>query len=190
MRLLTLPIQEPLPGRVLPQMAADHGPDEAARRYRAIVLTTLHQLRGLADTRLILLPDPPDAAEAVRFWLLPRLADRWESAPDSFRSDGWEISFGNSGESHEIAAEANILCPFISARWVHTALLGIERGTHQITGPAPDGGQYLHARPVGGDDLEVRLLPELPVIETSAHWDEALNSPLGPAIKRAWELEK
>ena len=48
-RLLILEIQEPQPGRVLPEMAADHGPEEAARRYRATVVTTLRQLRGLVD---------------------------------------------------------------------------------------------------------------------------------------------
>ena len=52
MRLLTLKIQEPLPGRVFPEMAADHGPEEAARRYRAVAVTTLRQLRGLSEARL------------------------------------------------------------------------------------------------------------------------------------------
>ena len=79
MRLLTLKITEPLPGLVLPEMAADHGPEEAARRYRAIVVTTLRQLRGLANARLRLTVEPDDAHEAVRFWLLPRLAEKWRT---------------------------------------------------------------------------------------------------------------
>ncbi|MEI8036803.1 MAG: hypothetical protein WCJ14_00290 [Verrucomicrobiota bacterium] len=191
MRLLTLEIQEPLPGRVLPLMAADHGPEEAARRYRAIVVTTLRQLRGLADTRLRLLPEPVDAAEAIRFWLLPRLADRWQSTATVFRADGWEIDFGDEPLDYQVEATAEILCPFLCARWVHTALLGLDRGGHRVSGPASGGGgEYLRAGPVTGPDLlEVRTLPELPVIRHHDHWLEALDSPLGPALRKAWEAE-
>jgi len=193
-RLLTLVIQEPLPGRVLPLMAADQGPEEAARRYRAIVLTTLRQLRGLSDTRLRLWPDPADAAEAIRFWLLPRLADRWQSTATVFRADGWEIDFGDDPLNYQIEASAEILCPFLCARWVHTALLGLERGGHRVSGSASGGGEYLRAGPVTGaaplsEPLEERSLPELPVIRNHDHWLEALDSPLGPALLKAWEAE-
>ena len=193
-RLLTLQLHEPLPGRVLPLIAELHGHDEAARRYRAIVLTTLRQLRGLANTRLRLLPEPVDAAEALRFWLLPRLAQRWQSSATVFRSDGWEIDFGDEPGSYQIEAFGDILCPFLCARWVHTALLGLERGTHQVRGPASGGGEYFRAGPVTGpaanpDLLEERTLPELPVIRNHDHWLEALDSPLGPALQKAWEAE-
>ena len=39
------------------------------------------------------------------------------------------------------------------------------------------------------DVLTPRILPELPVIRTSADWQQALDSALGPALKRAWEAE-
>ena len=189
-RLLTLQIHEPLPGRVLPLMAAEHGPEEAARRYRAIVVTTLRQLRGLSRTRLRLRPEPADAAEAIRFWLLPRLAEHWQSTATVFRADGWEIDFGDAPASYQIEATAEILCPFLCARWVHAALLGLDRGGHRVSGPASGGGEYLRARPVTGPDLlEVRTLPELPVIHNHDHWLEALDSPLGPALMKAWEAE-
>jgi hypothetical protein len=189
-RLLTLKIHEPLPGRVLPLMAEEHGPDEAARRYRAIVVTTLRQLRGLTGTRLRIEPDPDDAGEALRFWLLPRLADRWQAEAEVFRSDGWEIDFGGGRQGFAIEASGEILCPFLGSRWVHTALLGMERGTHRVTGPASDGGDYFHARPVDAVGLlDHRLLPELPVIRNHHHWRLALDSPLGAALKRAWEEE-
>jgi len=193
MRLLTLHIQEPIPGRVLPLMARDHGPDEAARRYRAIVVTMLRQLRGLAATRLRILPDPEDAAEAIRFWLLPRLAGSWQVAGTVFHADGWEIDFGDDSATILVEASGEVLCPFLGARWVHTAMLGLERGTHRVRGPASNGGDYFRARPAGDvgllEDLEERLLPELPVIHNDNHWNEALDSLLGPTLKRAWEEE-
>ncbi len=190
MRLLTLKIQEPLPGLVLPEMAAEHGPEEAARRYRAIVVTTLRQLRGLADARLRLTIEPVDADEAVRFWLLPRLADRWQAENAVFRAEGWEIDFGGGSDEFPIQATGEILCPHLGARWVHTALLGLGRTTHRVVGPATDGGEYFTAHaPESSTELPPRILPELPVIQTHDHWHQALNSALGPALKRAWEEE-
>src|SRR6187549_2947374 len=99
-------------------MAVDHGPEEAARRYRAIAITTLRQLRGLSEARLRLVVEPEDAHEAVRFWLLPRLAEKWQAADTVFRSEGWEIDFGGNSDPFEIRASGEILCPFLGARWV------------------------------------------------------------------------
>ncbi len=190
MRLLTLKIQEPLPGNVLPEMAADHGPEEAARRYRAIVVTTLRQLRWLADARLRLAVEPDDAHEAVRFWLLPRLAGKWQFHETVFRSEGWEIDFSGNFDAFPIQAHGNILCPFLGARWVHTALLGLGHSTHRVIGPATGGGEYFTAHaPAAATHFPPRILPELPVIQSSDHWQQALDSALGPALKRAWEEE-
>lgn len=190
MRLLSLQIQEPLPGQVLPKMTEEHGPEEAARRYRAVVLTTLRQLRGLAETRLRLLVSPDDGHEAVRFWLLPRLADSWQADDQVFRTQGWEIDFGGNHDHFPIQASAEILCPNLGARWVQAALLGLGRTTAQVIGPAIGGGEYFRAHAIGNaGNLETRILPELPIIHTSDHWQEAIDSPLGPALKRAWEEE-
>jgi hypothetical protein len=189
-RLLTLEIQEPLPGTVFPEMTKDHGAEEAARRYRAIVVTTLRQLRGLSGTRLRIVPLPMDADEALRFWLLPRLADRWQAEDGVFRSDGWEIDFGGETDDYQIVSSGEILCPFLGARWVHTALLGMERGTHRVTGPAAGGGEYFRAYSLlENEAAEMRVLPELPVIQNHEHWTQALESPLGPSLKKAWEEE-
>lgn len=171
-------------------MAADHGPEEAARRYRAIVVTTLRQLRGLDHARLRLEIEPADADEAVRFWLLPRLADRWQAADGVFRSDGWEIDFGGNADGFDVRATGEILCPNLGARWVHAALLGMGRTAGEVIGPATNGGEYFTAHAVDGpEDLPPRILPELPVILTSEDWSLALDSILGPALKKAWELE-
>lgn len=188
-RLLTLKIQEPLPCSVLPRMAEEHGNEEAARRYRAIVVTTLRQLRGLAETRLRIVAEPDDADEALRFWLLPRLADRWQAEAGFFRNDGWEIDFGGDSLDFRIEARGEILCPFLGARWVHAAMLGLERGEHEVIGPASGGGEYFRARAAKAGKLIERSLPELPVIREHGHWLEALESPLGPALKKAWEEE-
>lgn len=189
-RLLTLKIQEPIPGQVLPEMAADHDAEEAARRYRAIVITTLRQLRGLSEVRLRLHVTPEDGDEAVRFWILPRLADSWHHENNTFQSHGWEIDFGKNHDDFPIHATGEILCPNLGARWVHAALLGLGRTTNEVIGPAIGGGCYFHAHAIDASGpLEKRILPELPVIQTSDHWQEALDSPLGPALKRAWEEE-
>lgn len=187
MRLLSLVIQEPLPGRVFPEMIAEHGAEEAARRYRAVVLTTLRQLRRLTETRLRLLGEPDDAAEAIRFWLLPRLADRWQMDGPVFRSEEWEIDFGETGESFRVLASGEVCCPFLGARWAHAAMLGLERGGHRVVGHATGGGEYFRAAAADSGETETRMLPELPVIRSGGDWNEALASPLGAALKKAWE---
>lgn len=190
MRLLTLNIQEPIPGQVLPEMAADHGQEEAARRYRAVVVTTLRQLRGLADSRLRLVVEPADADEAVRFWLLPRLMPHWQADGGVFRSDGWEIDFGGDPAPFDVHATGEILSPNLGARWVHAGLLGMGRAATHVIGPATGGGKYFEAFATGGpDELPPRILPELPIIRTSDDWQRAMESALGAALKKAWEEE-
>jgi hypothetical protein len=73
---------------------------------------------------------------------------------------------------------------------VHAALLGLGRTTQQVIGPASGGGEYFHAHSrEQASDLPPRILPELPVIRTSDHWQETIDSALGPALKRAWVEE-
>lgn len=144
----------------------------------------------MTETRIRVMPKPDDAEEAIRFWLLPRLAERWQADGGVFRADGWEIDFGGETGGFEVVAFGEVLCPFLGARWVHTALLGLERGTHRVIGPASEGGEYFRAHAVGSGEPAERLLPELPVILTDSHWVQALDSPLGPALKKAWEEEK
>ena len=191
MRLLVFEITEPLAGGVLHEMAGEVGGTESARRYRAVVLTTLRQLRGLTETRIRLRCRPDDAAEAIRFWLLPKLADRWlHEETGIFRNEGWEIDFGGSEEGFSALAEGDLMCPGLGARWVHTALLGIERASHVVRGPAERGGDYFNARPAVAELPErVTLLPALPVVRLAADWVSALDGPLGRALKRAWEEE-
>jgi hypothetical protein len=187
-RLLKLEIHEPLPGKVLPEMGKIVGPDEAARRYRAIATTTLLQLRGLAETRLRLIVSPVDASEAIRFWLLPKLAERWEFNENTFSATGFEIDFSETSHDFEIEASGEILCPHLGARWVHTAMLGLGRTVNQVVGPAENGGEYFRAS-VSQTGLAERILPALPVIRSDADWHGALESAVGPALKKAWEHE-
>jgi len=185
--LLTFRITEPLPGLVLPEMMAETSAEEAARRYRAIVLTTLRQMKGLTATRLRLVVTPEDGAEAVRFWLLPKLAEKWQRDGGIFRTEGYEIDFGNEAGDFEIQAEGEILCPYLSARWVHAGWLGLGRTVSQVTGPAENSGVYFHVQFPGS--LGGRTLPPLPIIRTDADWQAALDSPLGPALWKTYEGE-
>lgn len=189
MRRLILTIDEPIEGKVIPQIADPDQPQEAAARYRAIVVTTLRQLRGLQDTRIQIISEPADAAEAIRFWILPRLADQWKSDGGIFRADGWEISFGDD-DPYTIEAIGHPLCPFLSARWVHTAMLGLENGNYRSIGHAPNGQTYFTASANNADSKTDRLLPELPILVSKDDWQNALNTPLGPALKKALEKEK
>jgi glycosyltransferase A (GT-A) superfamily protein (DUF2064 family) len=188
-RLLTLQIDEPLPGRVLPNIAATIGETEAARLYRAIVVTTLRQLKGLRDTHIHVVCNPDDASDAIRFWLLPLLANHWQADGSIYRSDGWEILFGDAcASNYQITAVGDPLCPFLCARWVHTAMLGLENSNRDTLGHSADGHRYFHAKASGETPAEETThLPHLPVIHTDDHWQDALQSTLGPALKKAYE---
>lgn len=190
MRLLSLTLDEPLPGKVFPDMVPDCGADEAARRYRAVVLTTLRQMRGLDGTRLRIACRPSDAAEAIRFWLLPRLAERWQMEGVCFRSHGWDIDFGDDSFGFRVHAVGDVLCPFLGARWLHAAMLGLERGNHRVIARDPEGRLCFTAHGEGAEaNPEVRELPGLSLIRSSANWNEALAGPLGAALKKHWEEE-
>lgn len=170
--------------------AGPHGAIEAARRYRAVALTTLRQMKGLERTRIRIMVEPDDGADAVRFWLLPRLADGWRTEDTVFRTEGWEIEFGMNGGEFLIEARAEVLCPFLGARWVHTAMLGLEHGRHRVHASADDGSAIFHAAAAGSHiPVDTRELPPLPVIRNDAQWTAAIDGPLGPALKRAWEEE-
>jgi hypothetical protein len=188
-RVLTFTVVEPLPGKVLPEMAETVGADEAVRRYKAVVLTTLRQLHGLSETRIRLVADPGDADEALRFWLLPRLADRWESENGTFRTLGWEIDFGGGDEDFLIHARGDIRCPYLGARWVHAAMIGLERGCHHVIATAEDGSECFHARGRTAENPDIKPLPKLSLIRNDDEWKEALESPLGAALRKAWNEE-
>jgi hypothetical protein len=184
-RLLRLRISEARPGRVLPLIALSHGAEEAARRYRALVLTTLRQLRGLPDAEIEITCEPEDAAEAIRFWILPALAERWSAQQDLlFIAEGWHIRFSSPAIQPEVIAEGEVLCPWLGARLVHTALLGLERNNHRVMGLSPCGRPYLqasgHATPA---HVPVQDLPSMPIVHNHSDWLAALESPLGPMLK-------
>lgn len=189
-RLLTLTLDEPIPGEVFPEMIPDCGAEEAARRYRAVVLTTLRQMQGLDGTRLRMVCQPSDAAEAIRFWLLPKLADRWQMEGSHFRSHGWEVDFGGDSAGFRVHAVGEVLCPFLGARWLHAAMLGLERGEHRIVAGDHEGRICFRAHGLGAEaHPEVRELPGLRLIRSTTDWDEALAGPLGAALKKHWEEE-
>ncbi len=189
MRLIRLAVSEPLPGQVMPEMAAMVGPDEAAKRYRAIVVTSLRQLRWLSGSRLRIEVTPHDAYDAVKFWLLPALAPAWQQQGTFYQADGWQIDFGGEGdESFVLDARANVLCPLLSARWIQAGLVGFGESVHEVIGRSVCSREYFSAISVlVNHGTSARVLPPLSIIRDDRDWLEALDGPLGPMLKRALE---
>ena len=52
MRLLLVLINEPIPGEVLPKLAADVGEAKASDYYKALIEVMLRQLQGLEKCRV------------------------------------------------------------------------------------------------------------------------------------------
>ncbi len=101
-------------------------------------------------------------------------------------------------------------CPYLSARWIETAWLS-GRGRDLIVGPTYDGGYYFlgmkqfttapfRGVPWSADNtlaktleqceqagLSVLQLPPLGDIDYEEDWLQALESPLGPKLKKALE---
>lgn len=156
------------------------------------MLTTLRQLRHLKDTTLQITACPADAQEAIQFWLLPHLSDNWAADKNHFRADGWSLCFSTNEPANTatLIAQGDICCPFLSARWVHAAMLGLERGEHRVWAPSQQGSTAFEATSIHlPPHAPIQQLPSLPVIATDADWQEALSSPIGAKLQKAWEQE-
>lgn len=101
-------------------------------------------------------------------------------------------------------------CPFLSDRWIHTAHLA-GRNEDVVIGPTYDGGYYFISlksfstvpfrdipwsteetysatmEALKKADLSCHLLPQLNDIDHEEDWVEALESPLGGKLKKAYE---
>ena len=156
-RLLLIFLSEPLPGKVMSKLAETVGDENAARIYQALVHVLLRQLNGLTDCRLRFCFAPEDAAEAIRFWLLPRIID-----DESLQLDPSEIDFayqgqGDFGERLERAFAAGFdqgyrkigaigtECIEVSSRWLHAAFAQLNDKHDAAVGPTPDGRNHLLA---------------------------------------------
>jgi rSAM/selenodomain-associated transferase 1 len=156
-RLLLVFVAEPLPGRVLPRLAASTGEENAARIYQAMVHVLLRQLNGLTDCRLRFCFAPADADEAVRFWLLPRIIDDPALALDPGEIDFAPQGDGDQGERLQRAFDQGFAegfekiavigtdCIEVSSRWVHAAFAQLGERHDAAMGPCPGGSHHLIA---------------------------------------------
>jgi rSAM/selenodomain-associated transferase 1 len=138
-------LKEPIPGRVKTRLAADIGPENAARAYEGMVCRVLQQI---PENFGICIAYSPAGAEArLRDWLREDLRDRDQVA--------WiEQVEGDLGERLEAAtqalfeAEASPVlvigtdCPSIDAACYASALKALE-AKDAVFGPTLDGGYYL-----------------------------------------------
>lgn len=171
MRLLLVLIHEPIPGLVLPGLAARLGAEKACDCYKALIEVMLRQLRGLEQCRIRFCYTPADAGDAVRFWLLPKM-----DAVSSSEANLYHIPSSTPGEQaqeidfhalrNEITAEAlgkafadgfaegfeqvaliDPTCLECGARWINAAFSRLHPETTKdvIIGPNHEGRYYILA---------------------------------------------
>ncbi len=233
MRLLLVFIEEPTPGKVLPEITAKIGAEKACQYYKAMVEVMLKQLQGLEKCRIRFCYSPHGAGDATRFWLLPQIpATRCDieglyiaSSPElqtqeiDFRAQGGgslaerqrrAFSAGFSDGYQEIAI-VDPTCIECGARWINASFARFHGETSRDTliGASEGGDHYILALNSDAPDLfeqteeqskrglaisdskarqlgrEVERLPPLSVTTCLDDWHRLLDSPLGPALKKA-----
>jgi len=223
--LLIIFLKEPIEGKVKTRIGKTAGHEKAVQIYKSLVKTLLSQLAWVPDTHYRFCFAPADAEEAIKYWLLPDLNHRIdggqvlpldENTPkvdfipqvNGDLGDRLEAAFKDGfDQGYKTVTAIGADCPFLSARWIQTAL--ISGKDHDVTiGPTPDGGYYLISLnqftsvpfrqiPWSEDDtfnvtlqklnnagLTTHQLPELGDIDFEEDWNKALNSPLGPRLKK------
>ena len=172
MRLLLLFIDEPIPGKVLPEIEAELGASRASDIYKAMVEVMLRQLQGLENCRIRFCYSPDDACDATKFWLLPEMAatscetkNVYVTSNSQFpNAQTQEIDFRSQGEGsidkrlerafndgfsdgyREIAI-VDPTCIECGARWINASFARLHKETSRdtIIGPSKQGNHYLLA---------------------------------------------
>lgn len=176
-RLLLIFVQEPIPGRVCPDLAKTHGSKHALTVHRALVRVLLRQLGGLSDCRMRFCFAPDDGQEAVKFWILPEIIDHDDIAIDpaqvDFRpqgegdlgtrlqrafSEGFAEGFGKIGA---IGCD----CIEVSSRWIHAAFVQLNDRHAAVLGATPGGRHHF----VGLRTPQPHLLESVPWASTAAY---------------------
>lgn len=172
MRLLLVLLDEPAPGKVMPELASDIGDNKAYEYYKALIEVLLRQLQGLENCRIRFCYAPADADEAIRFWILscmnarPGPTEQIYLAPSSpsksqteqevdFRPQGtgervdkinraFEDGFA---EGYQEIAWLSPTCIECGARWINAAFsrLRPESSRNAIIGPTDKDSYYLLA---------------------------------------------
>ena len=177
MRLLLVLLDEPVPGRVLPELARDIGDNDAHEYYKALIEVMLRQLQGLEKCRIRFCYAPADADEAIRFWILSTMNARPGPAEDLYLAPSTpsieqEIDFRpqGTGERIEIIKQAftdgfaegyqeialvKPTCIECGARWINAAFarLRAESSRDALVGPTDKDSYYLLAQRFGATEL-------------------------------------
>ena len=172
MRLLLVLINEPIPGEVLPKLAADVGEAKASDYYKALIEVMLRQLQGLEKCRIRFCYSPDDASDATKFWLLPKMDARSSTtedlylAPSSTASEqaSQEVDFRPQGygelghriqrafsdafsEGYQEVALVDPTCIECGARWINAtfARFHTKKSRDTVIGPTDKGRYYILA---------------------------------------------
>ena len=202
MRLLLVLINEPIPGEVLPKLAADVGEAKASDYYKALIEVMLRQLQGLEKCRVRFCYSPDDASDAAKFWLLPKMDARSSTTEDLYLAPSpastaqlpQEVDFRPQGhgdlgqriqrafsdafaEGYQEIALLDPTCIECGARWINATFARFHTKTSRDTviGPTDKGRYYILA-----------LKSEAPELFEDIQWhSEALLSSTEAKAKRA-----
>ncbi len=163
---------------------------EAEKRYRALIQVLISQLTGLNQThvRFIVSPADPAAVEAVGFWMLPlfrgnviKHGDHFHFSPEQ-NAPEFTIEFtaqNMDNEGYEKAAKLSAHCPQCSSRWINAAMQQCSE-VNQVIGKSYLAIYHQKLTP----NNSPTELPELPIIHTDDDWQLAMESPIGPKLKK------
>ena len=170
--------------------------NDAEKRYRSIIRMLISQLTGLADThvKFIISPAEPEAIDAVSFWLLPlfrgkvcKQGELFHFSPEqNAPSFTIEFSIDPSLPEDQYLKYATLspFCPQCSSRWINAAFTQCSE-THKVIGEnyLTIQHQKLNSQASNTDTS----LPPLPLIQSAADWELAMNSPVGPKLKKFYQ---
>ena len=178
-------------------------PDDASDAVRFWILPTINAT-STQDPNLFLCPKTPLEKE---FTQEVDFRPQGEGTQSERMLRAFTEGF-NDGFEHIVAIDAD--CPYCGSRWINAAIARFAHSPdiHGAIGPSPRGGCYLlglqtHAPSLFGDfswddsnackkimqatsqsNIHLMTLPPLNKINTINDWNELLESPLGPAIKK------
>jgi rSAM/selenodomain-associated transferase 2/rSAM/selenodomain-associated transferase 1 len=145
----------PVPGQVKTRLAAEVGPEEAARIYGELGRRVVDQVRE-GSHRTVVVFDPPGARAAVEAWLgVRRLEFRPQASGDLGQrlEAAFQWAFQESDRVLAVGTDA----PGVDSEAVEAAARYLEKAD-MVLGPALDGGYYL----LGLRRLASELFREIP----------------------------
>jgi len=228
--LLLIFLKEPIPGKVKTRLAQTVGAEDAALIYQTLTTALLDQLKWIKNCHYRFCFAPADAEEAIMHWILPDLEHKvdlehrtilpkQEGLPSVDFSPQSEGDLGDRlvnaftqgfADGYSSVSAIGTDCPFISARWIETAVIA-SKDADLTVGPTEDGGYYYINLKVPNfeifkevkwssettysdtikqakkHNLTLHTLPKLNDIDYHDDWIQALESPLGGKLKKIYK---